>query len=207
MIGKRFGRWVVTAVGAPQVFPTKTVPRWHCVCDCGTERLVTAVSLKNGRSSSCGCYNREVSSDTHRRHGMTNSPEYIAWQSMRQRALNLNNPRHRDYSDRGIGICSKWESFEAFFEDVGPRPSARHSIDRIDNDKGYSPENCRWALPHQQMVNRRCTRFIEYKGEIFPLATLANQFSVPKNTLRARIVELGWPVERALKAPVRPKSR
>tara|TARA_R100000365_G_C2748380_1_gene79776 strand:+ start:9724 stop:10215 length:492 start_codon:yes stop_codon:yes gene_type:complete len=133
-------------------------------------------------------------------------PEYDAWKSMRARCLNPSNKRFSDYGGRGITVCQRWSEFPNFLQDMGRKPSAKHSIDRIDNNRGYEPGNCRWALPHQQMTNRSMTRFVEFKGESVPLASLAKKYGIPANTLRFRVMA-GWDVERALTQPVRPKSR
>jgi hypothetical protein len=120
---------------------------------------------------------------------------------MKVRCYYPDNPRYADYGGRGIKVCEQWqESFPAFLADMGPRPSAQHSLEREDNDGDYTPDNCVWALPQQQAVNRRNNLFI---GDV-PLATLAKQHNIPKNTLRFRILK-GWSVEDALTKPVRAK--
>ena len=143
------------------------------------------------------------------KHGGTlggkESPEYCAWKAMRARCLNPRNKRFAQYGGRGIKVCDRWKDFKNFLADMGLRPSARHSIDRIDNDRGYEPGNCRWALPHQQMTNRSMTRFVVVDGQSVPLATLARQHGIPLNTLRFRVLA-GWDIKRALTQPVRPKA-
>jgi len=207
MIGTKFSRWTVIDKAEPQSFPSKkNVTRWLCQCACGTVRAVTQLSLKNGNSTSCGCFNKERTRQTMQTHGMTNTPEHTTWQSMRHR-VRPSNSRSHDYSERGITVCERWDSFENFFEDMGPRPSDRHSIDRIDNNRGYDPSNCRWALPTEQMQNRRCTLKINVHGEDVPMSELARRCGIPANTLRGRIVEHGWDIERAMSTPVRPKAR
>lgn len=101
-------------------------------------------------------------------------------------------------------MCAEWaDSFEQFFADMGPRPAPGYSIDRIDNDKGYSPENCRWATRKEQAQNRRSSTKIEYKGEIVTLSSLADRYGISTNAAYIRIVRLGWDIDRALKTPVR----
>lgn len=208
MIDQQFGRWTVIGSADPASYITKkSVPRWLCRCACGIERAVTQMSLRNGKSSSCGCLNKERSSLAHKKHGLSYSTEYTCWQSMRQRALNPNNERHASYFDRGISVCERWNDFEAFLLDMGPRPSPSHSIDRIENDDGYHPDNCRWALPREQTANRRCTRLVNVDGLDIPLSALATKCGIPANTLRARIIDLGWSLEKAMAEPVRAKSR
>lgn len=211
-IGQQFCRWSVMNAAEPNYHTDKfgvvrVKRKWKCQCSCGTERVVLEHSLRNGSSVSCGCFNKEMSSIKGKKHGLTESSEYVIWQSMRQRVKNPNNRRHASYSGRGIDICARWEDFETFLKDMGPRPSTLHSIDRIDNDKGYSPDNCRWATPKQQMANRRNSLYVEYKGETLVMAELARRCGIPANTLRARVVEKGWDINRATTQPVRYKRK
>ena len=203
MIGLTFGRWTVISPADP-LNGARVWQRWLCRCECGTERAVIAKSLKNGLSQSCGCLNRERSRERHTRHGRYATPEYKIWQAIVARCRNPKNPRYADYGARGIKLCAEWEDFAAFHREVGDRPTPRHSIDRMNNERGYEPGNCKWSLPHEQMTNRRCTRFVNVDGEKVPLATLAKKYSIPANTLRGRILK-GWPVAKALTTPVRSK--
>lgn len=130
---------------------------WKCRCDCGKMTIVRSYHLNNGHTKSCGCFSQD--NPAHLRHGHTrnrrHSSEYMAWSSMKTRCLNPNNKRWKDYGGRGITICTRWlESFEAFFADMGPKPSRRHSIDRKNNNGNYNKRNCRWATPEQQNRNR-----------------------------------------------------
>lgn len=209
-VGSRFGRWLVVGQAESRLYGAKEQYRWSCRCDCGVERDVLQLSLKNGSSTSCGCFNREVSARAHTTHGATaghkKSPEYKAWSAMHERCQNPRNKRYGDYGGRGIKVCERWKSFENFLADMGERPSVRHSLDREKNDLGYDAGNCRWALPHTQMTNRSVTRFVEIEGQSVPLATLAKQYDIPANTLRFRILK-GWPLDEALSKPVRPKAK
>lgn len=206
-VGARFGRWAVVGPAEPKIYGSKSLPTWQCVCDCGTERAVTAFSLRQGSSSSCGCLNRERSRAVHTKHGgSASAPEYDVWQAMLARCRNPQNPRFAKYGGRGIKVCDSWLDYGAFIADMGPRPTLAHSLDRIDNDGGYEPGNCRWATPHQQMTNRSVTRMVEIEGQSVPLATLAKLCGIPANTLRFRILK-GWPLVDAMTKPVRAKAR
>src|SRR5581483_3139285 len=131
LTGKVFGRW--TVLGFAGRGP-RSVALWLCRCECGTERVVVCTNLKNGRSTNCGCFASEACGNRSRKHGMFRSPEYAAWQNMKKRCLDSSYRRFPDYGGRGITICARWlESFENFFADMGPRPSADHSIERKDN--------------------------------------------------------------------------
>lgn len=204
--GDQCGRWTIQKAAPPIFYSGYAHIRWHCRCACGTHRIVKDASLKSGKSTSCGCFNRERSREANTRHGHSqNSAEYRTWQAMIQRCHNPNYSRFHDYGGRGITVCPRWRnSFENFLIDMGPKPSRRHSIDRIKNDLPYCLENCQWSLPHKQMTNRRNSFFVEIGGEQIPLSDLASEYKIPANTLRARIVA-GWPLKRALTLPVRHK--
>ena len=206
MEGQIFGRWTVIRYSGVRYIGKDQQERdyYLCRCSCGVERSVAGPSLLNGISQSCGCWNRERSIEANTTHGQSSSsirtPEYKAWQAMKDRCTNPNNSRYEAYGGRGITFCDEWKDFTKFFEDMGSRPSDGHTLERRNNDLGYSKDNCYWATQQEQAVNKRNTLFI---GDI-PLATLAKQYDIPKNTLRFRIIH-GWSVEDALNTPVRPK--
>lgn len=147
--GKRFGRLTVIERGEN----SKTGQAyWWCFCDCGEVKQFRGTHLTSGRSTSCGCYSHDLSI----KHGMHGTPEYKAYYNMIKRCEYENDDRYADYGGRGIQVCPEWrESFQRYLADMGPRPTKRHSIDRIDVNGNYEPSNCRWAIKEIQEHNKR----------------------------------------------------
>jgi len=132
---------------------------WWCRCDCGNEKLIASGKLRGGSTKSCGCLGRGQLGQRSITHGATRgytrTPEYRAWESMIRRCEMPSQPNFPRYGGRGITVCPEWrESFETFLLDMGQKPSPKHTLDRIDNDQGYSAENCRWATWTQQRTNQ-----------------------------------------------------
>ncbi|MFD1274885.1 hypothetical protein [Streptomyces kaempferi] len=153
-IGARFDRLTVT--GEPVSVAGKNGKCYVAVrCDCATEKTVR-ISTLGTSARSCGCLRNETASARARTHGMRKTSEYAIWTSMKQRCHNPAHQHYEDYGGRGITVCQRWQdSFEAFFGDIGPRPSADHTLDRVDNDRGYEPGNVQWRTRREQAQNRR----------------------------------------------------
>lgn len=199
LIGKRFGQLLVVGQAPLHVRPDKRkAARWVCVCSCGVRKTVMAANLVSGSTVSCGCYARQRVGNANRKHGQKGTPEYKAWLSMRARCRDVKN---RTYGARGISVCERWSNFAAFLEDMGRRPTPRHSLDRIDVNGHYSPENCRWATPREQQNNKRNTVVVTYNGKQVPLIVAAEYSGIKYATLHSRLMA-GWP-ESKLFQPVK----
>jgi len=166
--------------------------KWRTTCECGNEALVCASNLVHGLTRSCGCYNLELRRERARTNTLTHgesvghvtSPEYNAWRAMWQRCTNPRRREFRDYGARGIRVCDRWKDFENFLDDMGRRPSGKgaggralYSVDRLDNDGDYSPDNCRWATVLEQARNKRSNRYVVVRGERVLLTTALREHS------------------------------
>lgn len=182
LIGKKFGRW--TVIGEAEK-TYQSYSRWICKCECGSIKSVSGHILNNGNSTSCGCYNKEVLR-SHATHGHSRndrkSPEYVSWTCMKTRCYRSNYHQYKDYGGRGIKVCDRWlgdKGFYNFLEDMGNRPSMKHSLDRFPNNDGdYEPGNCRWATKRQQFEGRRNAILLEYNGQKMMLAEWGRELRV-----------------------------
>ena len=133
---------------------------------------------------------------------MWKTSEYRAWVAMRSRCRSTTNAQYEDYGGRGIAVCDRWQKFENFIADMGMKPTPEHSIDRIDNNNGYSPENCRWAIRKQQQNNTRSNRIVEIGGERLPLTIWCERLGINRNTVYSRLNIMGWsPFDALTKEP------
>lgn len=159
LIGQKFERLLVVAEAGRDKHGSVL---WDCICECGCTKTVLGSNLTGGKIHSCGCLRRELVSSRRSRHRQSGkylvTVEYQTWVRMIQRCTNPNDKRWPDYGGRGITVCDRWrQSFEDFFADMGKRPEGM-SIDRINNERGYEADNCRWATRSQQAFNRRPKR-------------------------------------------------
>ena len=180
LIGKKFGRLLVISRNQ-----RTNNTFWDCVCDCGNLAVITAGNLKNGHTQSCGCLNSEMSRARVLSHGKCGSTEYSTWRQMISRCTVKTNHAFKDYGGRGISVCKEWMSFHAFYADMGDKPHGT-SIDRIDNNKGYSPDNCRWADKFQQARNTRANVFITHEGVTKCVSEWAAIIGCSSSTIRRR---------------------
>jgi hypothetical protein len=164
LAGERFERLLVLSQ-APKKSPTHKNADWICQCDCGTIKTIRGNLLRTGATRSCGCLSRETASRLMTTHGLSKTPEFAVWHTMKARCYNPKNHGYKSHGARGITVCERWlNSFVDFRADMGQRPSKKHSIDRIDNDGNYTPENCRWATASMQGRNTSRNNVIEIDG-------------------------------------------
>ena len=172
-----------------------------CRCDCGTEKEVRFERVLINRIKSCGCLKRELNKAQFLTHNLSNTSEHRSWMSMRQRCLNPNEPRYKSYGGRGIKICDRWiESFENFLEDLGFKPTLKHTLERKDVNGDYTPENCCWATNKEQSRNRQDTIYFEISGEKKSLIEWCEIYNVSYDRVRSR-VKRGIDIKLALTLP------
>ena len=206
LVGVRFGRLQVLS---EMPYRTKGLKRlWLCMCDCGVTREVTTDHLTTGHTKSCGCLSVDTIRAMRTKHGKSNkTPEYKAWMEMRQRCSNENNQAYPYYGGRGISVCDRWvDSFENFLVDMGNRPHKGMSLDRVDVNKGYSRENCRWATRTEQSRNRRNVPKYTVGDRSLTLPEWAEVCGISRGTLWQRVVVLGWGIEKAISTQVQTRK-
>jgi hypothetical protein len=192
ILDEQFGRWTVLSYAGQRY--------WKCRCQCGTVKEVCGSTLRRGTSTGC----LKCKKGRNPKHGGRRTRLYTIWCRMIGRCENPNDPAFGRYGDRGIKIYRAWrQSFVTFREwAVAHGYTAHLTLDRIDNDKGYGPDNCRWATYKQQNRNRRDNRPIRYYGRLVLISELAERAALPADVVKNRIRRYGWSVRRALKTPV-----
>lgn len=201
-IGTRFSKLTILSVAPPWIDSSGIRhSRSLCCCDCGNRKEILNASLKRGATTSCGCYHSKVTRSKaihgYNREG-NRHPLYDCWNSMLRRCQNPKNPAYHDYGGRGITVCKRWQTFKNFLEDMLYGYRRDLTIERIDNNKGYSKGNCKWETRKGQMLNRRNAHLLTFNGQTMNLSTWAEKIGVPYQVLSQRVGKLGWPVERAL---------
>ncbi len=184
LTGQRFGLLVVQERGPNSA--TGGI-RWHCLCDCGNTRLIQPSNLRN--QISCGCEYTQRRGASRRTHGKSTTPEYVIYVNIKYRCTYPKNKAYANYGGRGIAM--EWQSFEAFLADMGPRPSPKHMIERLDNDGPYSKANCVWATRLEQNNNKRSNHYIEHEGQRMTIAQLARQLQLPYDHVKNLVIRKG----------------
>lgn len=201
LTGQRFGRWTVLAKSE---IVRKAGAYWLCQCDCGTQKEVSSYALRNGDSTSCGCYHNQVISKLNKTHGKSKTRLYNIWAGMRERCNCESYPAFRYYGAKGVKLCKEWDDYSAFEAwalangyDKNAKPH-HCTLDRIDNSKGYSPDNCRWVNSKVQSNNQSRNRRIDYAGKSKTIAEWSEEKGWPYSVIYNRIVRYRWSADRAL---------
>lgn len=195
MTNKRFGR--LTVIERDLSIIGKAY--WKCLCDCGKETIVYGASLRNGLTKSCGCLSNEISKNNFKKHGLSNTRLYRIYYSMKNRCYKHKDKRYENYGKRGIIVCDEWKnSFEAFYEwAMRSGYNENLTIERIDVNGDYCPDNCTWITKERQSLNKTNSYLITYNGETKCLSEWARQFGISRGAILNRI-KRGWNIEKAL---------
>lgn len=191
----------------------KKMPVWRFRCECGRETVARLYAVRSGATRSCGCARGKAQTRHGAAAGRQLTPEYRAWRCMLTRAKNPNIARADRYSLRGISVAPEWDSggdgqgYARFLAHVGPKPGPDHSLDRIDNDRGYEPGNVRWATTRQQIINRSATVWIEKEGVRRTAKEWSALTGIRESVIVQRINKLGWSPDRAVSVPMKPDKR
>lgn len=196
--GKKFGRLTVIE----RVESKNKNTKWHCVCECGKHATVFGVDLKSGKTQSCGCIHSKQLAARNYKHGLSDSRLMAIWRGMKDRCNNPCSHFYFNYGGRGITVCDEWQNdFQAFHAWAMSHGYAEGlTIERIDNDKGYSPDNCRWATRKEQNYNKRSNHLITFDGKTQTITQWADEKNIKRCTLQMRL-KRGWTIEKALNTP------
>lgn len=204
---QRFGK-LIAIQRVPSGIGNRTI--WLCRCDCGTIKTVQTGNLRNGDTKSCGCASHEAARQRfiqmNTSHGWSGTATYESWKAMNKRCSNKNSPDYPDYGGRGIAVCPQWQKFEAFLADMGPRPEGM-TIERNNNQLGYSKSNCKWATPVEQANNKRTNTMITCGGVTKTLTQWCREMGLNYQTIQGRIQDKKWSPERAFTQPIKQTKR
>ena len=200
LTGQKFGR--LTVISYYGVI--KNHYYWNCICDCGKKCIVASTNLKSKRLESCGCLNKESVSIRKTKHKKSNTKLYKIWHNMKLRCYNVKNLNYKNYGGRNITICNEWQKFENFYNwSITNGYNDNLSIDRINVNGNYEPNNCRWITIKEQQNNRRNNHLLTFNGKTQTVAQWSKELNI--SNLRMRL-KRGWSIERALTTPTRGKQ-
>lgn len=194
LTGERFGKLLVLQKNG---YNKHHQLYWLCECDCGNRKNVLGMCLSTGQTNSCGCLAKETIAKLNYRHGMTKTPIYGLWHAMIQRCYDKNCDVYHRYGGRGINVCNKWQTFEGFYEDMGDKPKGK-SLERLNNDGDYCPENVVWADAKTQANNRRSNVVLEHDGKKQTMQQWCDELGLKIATVWARLNVYGYSIEKAL---------
>ena len=197
LTGRRFGKLLVI----DRALNNKTQTRWNCICDCGRYAIVGTNCLMRGHTKSCGCSKGEFVSLNRIKHGLKNTATYVVWKGMRERCNNPKASNYYRYGQRGIKVCEEWNDYVKFYEwAIANGYKEGLTLDRINNDGDYCPNNCRWVDKLTQGNNKCNNRVIEYQGQRYTLIQLSRLCGIERRTLGRRL-SVGWSIEDAVTIP------
>ena len=191
--GHQQGRWIISTFAGADAWGNAL---WKATCQCGIKKIISASSLRQG-SQSCGC----LAAERVRTHGATGTTTYKTWCQIFRRCYEKSHIDYPRYGGLGIKVCKRWERFENFLADMGERPQGLQ-IDRINNDRGYSPSNCRWVTLIEQANNKRNNHRVTWRGTTMTIAEWARNLGFERKVISDRIVRYRWSVARALSTPL-----
>lgn len=203
LAGKKFNYLSIVSFHSIKSYKSGQKTLWNAKCVCGKELIIHGSSVtKKIPQISCGCIAHKALSERSKTHGMTDTRSYRIWQAMLNRCRNKNLYQFNNWGGRGIKVCERWLSFDNFFRDMGCPPNG-YSIDRINNDGNYEPDNCKWSSKKEQARNTSKNRIIEFNGEAKLLVDWADQLGIDQASLRERLDK--WSLEKALTTPKKGK--
>ena len=195
LTGQKFNRLTVLSE-SDKLRPKRSAKYWTCQCDCGVVKDVRGPELKSGITKSCGC----LVIDRMYKHGKDGTKIYNVWASMKARCQNPNHRAFGNYGGRGITVCSSWQVFENFFADMGEAPKG-YDLDRTDNDKGYSPDNCKWVTRKENVNNQRTNLNLTLNGVTHSATVWAEKTGLSRTTIGRRL-KAGWTDAKTLTEPL-----
>lgn len=185
--GNPYGKLTVLSYAGSNVKALKGA-YWNCLCECGGETVVCGRALRSGTIASCGCTKRAA-------RGLSESAEYRVWHGMKRRCYDVRRRDYKYYGGRNVTVCDRWrESFVNFLDDMGLKPFAEATLERVDNNAGYEKSNCKWATWEEQKQNTRNVRKLTHNGETMSIGAWASKLGIDRSTLRLRL-DKGWPME------------
>ncbi len=199
LTNKKFGKLTVISRAANDKW-AQTM--FLCQCDCGQSITVRSSCLKNKNTQSCGCMAKNNNLQHGHRKDRKMTAIYNSWRSIVQRCTNHEHNQYKDYGGRGITVCERWLKFQNFLEDMG-EPPPKHSINRIENNEGYCPNNCEWITTKENNRNKRNNLFVQHNGQSRLLVDLSEETRIPYKTLYARIYIYKWSIHKALTTQIR----
>lgn len=199
LIGEKFGK--LTVLSLNERVGNKRQLYWNCICECGKLCVRNGENLKSGYVKSCGCIKKG-----NIKHGLCKKhPLYRVWCAMKERCVNINNHKYKNYGGRGIKVCDEWKNNFMDFYNWAMNNGYKHglTIDRINNNGNYEPNNCRWITMYEQSINKTNTVFVNYKSKQYALIELCKIKNINYLCVKQRIKKLKWNIEKAIETPIR----